>query len=65
MNEVAVKETPLADAFDARNPLSRRRRSWVTVGLLLGIFLAAVEQTVVATAMPTLVASLGGLNIYS
>jgi EmrB/QacA subfamily drug resistance transporter len=37
----------------------------VTVGLLLGIFLAAVEQTVVATAMPTLVASLGGLNIYS
>ncbi len=65
MNEVAVKEAPLADAFDARNPLSRRRRSWVTVGLLLGIFLAAIEQTVVATAMPTLVASLGGLNIYS
>jgi len=65
MNEVAVKEAPLADAFDARNPLSSRRRSWVTVGLLLGIFLAAIEQTVVATAMPTLVASLGGLNIYS
>jgi EmrB/QacA subfamily drug resistance transporter len=65
MNEVAVKEAPVADAFEARNPLSRRRRSWVTVGLLLGIFLAAIEQTVVATAMPTLVASLGGLNIYS
>ena len=65
MNEAAVTEAPVADAFDARNPLSRRRRSWVTVGLLLGIFLAAVEQTVVATAMPTLVASLGGLNIYS
>jgi EmrB/QacA subfamily drug resistance transporter len=65
MNELAVTEAPLADAFEARNPLSRRRRSWVTVGLLLGIFLAAVEQTVVATAMPTLVASLGGLNIYS
>lgn len=29
------------------------------------MFLAAIEQTVVATAMPTLVASLGGLNIYS
>jgi EmrB/QacA subfamily drug resistance transporter len=65
MNEAAVTEAPVADAFDARNPLSRRRRSWVTVGLLLGIFLAAIEQTVVATAMPTLVASLGGLNIYS
>ncbi len=65
MNEVAVKEAPIADALDARNPLSGKRRAWVTVGLLLGIFLAAVEQTVVATAMPTLVASLGGLNIYS
>jgi len=65
MNEAAVTGAPVADAFDARNPLSRKRRSWVTVGLLLGIFLAAVEQTVVATAMPTLVASLGGLNIYS
>jgi EmrB/QacA subfamily drug resistance transporter len=32
---------------------------------MLGIFLAAIEQTVVATAMPTLVATLGGLNIYS
>ncbi len=65
MNEAALSEASLTEAFEARNPLSRRRRIWVTVGLLLGIFLAAIEQTVVATAMPTLVASLGGLNIYS
>ncbi len=31
----------------------------------MGLFLAAIEQTVVATAMPTVVSSLGGLNIYS
>jgi EmrB/QacA subfamily drug resistance transporter len=45
--------------------LSARRRWAVTVGLLLGMFLAALEATVVSTAMPTVVASLGGLNHYS
>ena len=32
---------------------------------MLSIFLAAMESTVVATAMPRVVASLGGLEIYS
>jgi EmrB/QacA subfamily drug resistance transporter len=45
--------------------LTKRRRWAVTAGLLLGIFLAALEATVVSTAMPTVVASLGGLNSYS
>jgi EmrB/QacA subfamily drug resistance transporter len=34
-------------------------------GVMLSVFLAAMESTVVATAMPTVVASLGGLQIYS
>lgn len=42
---------------------ARRRR--VLIGIVLAIFLAAMESTVVATAMPTVVASLGGLHIYS
>lgn len=37
----------------------------VLVGVMLSIMLAAMESTVVATAMPTIVASLGGLKIYS
>ncbi len=37
----------------------------VTIGILVGMFLAALEATVVGTAMPTVVASLGGLEIYS
>ena len=37
----------------------------ITTGIILSIFLAAVEATVVATAMPTIVAQLGGLSIYS
>lgn len=45
--------------------LTKRRRWAVTAGLLLGIFLAALEATVVSTAMPTVVASLGGLDHYS
>jgi EmrB/QacA subfamily drug resistance transporter len=45
--------------------LTKERRWAVTAGLLLGIFLAALEATVVSTAMPTVVASLGGLDQYS
>lgn len=41
----------------------RRRRG--TLGVLLGIFLAAVDGTIVSTAMPTVVGSLGGLQYYS
>ena len=41
----------------------RRRRA--TLGVLLGIFLAAVDGTIVSTAMPTVVGSLGGLQYYS
>lgn len=40
-------------------------RKLVTAGVLLGIFLAAVDGTVVTVAMPTVVASLGGLSLYS
>jgi EmrB/QacA subfamily drug resistance transporter len=35
------------------------------MGVLLGMFLAALEATVVGTAMPTVIASLGGLDRYS
>src|SRR6201991_2162780 len=45
--------------------MSSRRRVAVTAGVLLGMFLAALEATIVGTAMPTVIASLGGLNHYS
>jgi EmrB/QacA subfamily drug resistance transporter len=37
----------------------------VLLGVLLSIFIASMEATVVATAMPTIVAQLGGLEAYS
>src|SRR4029077_11539501 len=50
-----------------RRPLMKEeaRKRWVFLGIMLSIFLAAIESTVVATAMPTVVASLGGIRIYS
>ena len=48
-----------------QSSISRRRRRAITAGLLLGMSLAALEATVVGTAMPTVVATLGGLAHYS
>ena len=54
----------MADSSHAA-PVSLARRRAITAGLLLGISLAALEATVVGTAMPTVVATLGGLAHYS
>ncbi|MCY7347405.1 MAG: MFS transporter [Pyrinomonadaceae bacterium] len=45
--------------------MSVRRRWAVTLGVMTGMFIAALEATVVGTAMPTVIASLGGINHYS
>ena len=56
-------EASLNDRPNVSLPSSRR---WaVTAGVMLGMFLAALEATVVGTAMPTVIASLGGLDRYS
>lgn len=39
-------------------------RPKVLVGILFAVFMAAVEATVVATAMPSVIASLGGVALY-
>src|SRR6478672_708456 len=46
-------------------PISLGRRRAITAGLLLGMSLGALEATVVGTAMPTIIATLGGLAHYS
>jgi EmrB/QacA subfamily drug resistance transporter len=45
--------------------VKRTSRPLTVVALLLGLFLAAMEMTVVSTAMPTIVAELGGLPLYA
>ncbi|MFL5806890.1 MAG: MDR family MFS transporter [Roseiflexaceae bacterium] len=45
--------------------MSRKRLVIITLGIMLSLFLASMESTVVATAMPTIVTQLGGLEYYS
>jgi multidrug resistance protein len=40
------------------------RTTPAVVGLLLGMFVAALDQTIVATAMPTVVKELGGFELF-
>jgi len=47
-----------------RVDVTNKRRGVITAALLLGTFLASIEVTVVATAMPSIVAQLGGLSLY-
>ena len=46
-------------------PLSGRALRTVFAALMLGMFLAALDQTIVATALPTIVGDLGGLDHLS
>ncbi|QZT64909.1 MDR family MFS transporter [Mycolicibacterium austroafricanum] len=41
-------------------PVSPNRRNLIFVAVVLGMLLAALDQTIVATALPTMVADLGG-----
>lgn len=45
--------------------MSKQRRWIVVIGVMTGMAIAALEATVVGTAMPTVIASLGGINHYS
>lgn len=45
--------------------MSGNRRWAVTIGVMTGMSLAALEATVIATAMPTVIAALGGMSHYS
>lgn len=46
--------------------MSMDRKKWlVVIAVDLAMFLAALDSTVIGTAMPTVVASLGGLSLFS
>jgi EmrB/QacA subfamily drug resistance transporter len=50
---------------DAEARLTGRALATVFVALMLGMFLAALDQTIVSTALPTIVGDLGGLSHLS
>jgi EmrB/QacA subfamily drug resistance transporter len=43
---------------------NQTKLNWVVAGLLLGIFVGALDQTIVSTAMPTIMTQLGGYEYY-
>ena len=45
--------------------LSPQARQLATTGLVVGVFLAALEASVVATAMPSVIRDLGGETLYA
>src|SRR5271155_5207824 len=46
-------------------PQRKVRRELVIAAMLISTFMAAVEVTVISTAMPTIVAQLGGFSLFS
>lgn len=60
-------EPTSAPAQDKRQTPSGKKthRPLTVIALLCGLFLAAMEMTVVSAAMPTVVGELGGLHLYA
>ncbi|MCI0832729.1 MAG: MFS transporter, partial [Chloroflexi bacterium] len=56
---------PDAGAMRPIAELDTRTKVLVIAGTLLGLFTAAMDQTVVATSIPKIVADLGGFGLFS
>jgi EmrB/QacA subfamily drug resistance transporter len=47
------------------NDISQKNRRYIMVAALLALFLSALDALIMGAAMPTIVADLGGLHLYS
>jgi EmrB/QacA subfamily drug resistance transporter len=63
LESFVVNDQPIAETIAP--PAAIRRRPLVLAGVMLGMFMSAVEATIVASAMPTIVAELGGFQLFS
>ena len=45
--------------------MTKRAKIIVTIALMLGMSLAALDTTIVGTALPSIVGKLGGISLYS
>src|SRR6266536_5738320 len=45
--------------------MTRRAKTVVVIALMLGMSLAALDTTIVGTALPSIVGQLGGIALYS
>jgi EmrB/QacA subfamily drug resistance transporter len=61
----AAAPVPAAQPAPWGEVLSRRRIIFVLISVMLGMLLSALDQTVVGTAMPRVIADLNGLQHYA
>ncbi|MCV7179106.1 MFS transporter [Mycolicibacterium sphagni] len=65
MKECVTRPTTGAPPEPAAAQVTGRQRNLVFLAVVLGMLLAALDQTIVATALPTVVADLGGAGHQS
>src|SRR5215471_7493002 len=65
MTTTTAARTTAADPESGSALIRPQRRNFIFVAVLLGMLLAALDQTIVATALPTVVADLGGAGHQS
>src|SRR5438093_5706240 len=56
---------PRAERIDYASILSPQTKWIVLAGMLMGLFLAALDQTIVATALPAIIADLRGIDLLA
>src|SRR5256712_10791649 len=61
----AVATAPSAERIDYASVLSPQTKWIIRAGVLMGLFLAAVDQTIVATALPAIIAGLRGIDLLA
>lgn len=62
---VTTATTPRAERIDYATVLSPQTKAVVLAGVLMGLFLAALDQTIVATALPAIIADLHGIDMLA
>ena len=61
----SVVMTSSQEPLSMSETLGRGRLFSILIGVMLGMLLSALDQTIVGTALPRIVANLGGLNHYA
>ena len=64
---VAAKKRPAAQAAPAPAgaDLSKRAKQGIILAIMMALFLGALDQTIVGTALPQIITDLSGANLYT
>ncbi|MDQ2674755.1 MAG: MFS transporter, partial [Chloroflexota bacterium] len=60
----AIRGAAPATAAETEQPMSQRARMEILGAVMLTLFLSALDQTIVGTALPRIVTDLGGNQFY-